>query len=249
MSRTQQAGNKICKLCGQDCSTRPRIKDKAGRYFCRDCYEKAIEKKRSARDAPSSPPSSSVESDDGVDWASEMLGMEAAAPAVGGGLNVCPKCNAPMAGGAVLCTQCGYNAKTGKRSAAAVAEPVGAARKATGSRTGGGVSELVTKPWFAFVAITGLFVVLSLLSRGNESMAALCGGLLGLSNLVISIVILVCAFQSGIGTGFLTLCVPFYVIYFVFVVNDNSLVKVLFGASLASSLIVYATGAVAVPSV
>lgn len=33
------AAAKICTICGDDCSDRPRIKDDSGKYACRDCYE------------------------------------------------------------------------------------------------------------------------------------------------------------------------------------------------------------------
>ncbi len=39
---------KTCVLCGEDCSTRARIKDPKGRYYCRACYEK----ERAARAQP-----------------------------------------------------------------------------------------------------------------------------------------------------------------------------------------------------
>src|SRR5437867_10526512 len=41
-------GAKICVACGEDCSNRPRTKDAKGRYFCKPCYEKAVQHQRSA---------------------------------------------------------------------------------------------------------------------------------------------------------------------------------------------------------
>lgn len=34
--------NKPCARCGVDCTDRPRVKDEKGRYFCRECYDRAL---------------------------------------------------------------------------------------------------------------------------------------------------------------------------------------------------------------
>jgi hypothetical protein len=41
--------DKICHICGTDCSNKPRMKDNKGRYFCKACYEKALRAKRAQR--------------------------------------------------------------------------------------------------------------------------------------------------------------------------------------------------------
>jgi len=40
MHMSDTGTEKLCVICGEDCSTRPRIKDKQGRYACRACYER-----------------------------------------------------------------------------------------------------------------------------------------------------------------------------------------------------------------
>ncbi|MGD2111470.1 MAG: hypothetical protein PVI86_19000 [Phycisphaerae bacterium] len=42
MARKESAG-KTCRICGRDCSDRPRMKDKKGHYFCRECFDRAKE--------------------------------------------------------------------------------------------------------------------------------------------------------------------------------------------------------------
>ena len=42
---------RICGICHEDCSERPRIKDPKGRYFCRACYDEAVAA-RKEREAP-----------------------------------------------------------------------------------------------------------------------------------------------------------------------------------------------------
>ncbi len=45
---------KICVICGEDCSGRPRIKDPRGHYYCKACYEQARHRLQGqqAADAP-----------------------------------------------------------------------------------------------------------------------------------------------------------------------------------------------------
>lgn len=35
--------NKACARCGVDCTNIPRVKDEKGRYFCRECYDRALQ--------------------------------------------------------------------------------------------------------------------------------------------------------------------------------------------------------------
>ena len=38
---SQSTSEKICVLCGEDCSTKPRIKDSHGNYYCKTCHQDA----------------------------------------------------------------------------------------------------------------------------------------------------------------------------------------------------------------
>ena len=98
---------KICGLCGEDCSGRPRIKDPKGHYYCMTCYEEALERRKAT--APTSPPPDPVrETSDSPDDLSGVL----SAPPVS--QEPCPGCGGPLAGDAVLCTNCGYDRRTGQ---------------------------------------------------------------------------------------------------------------------------------------
>lgn len=44
---------KICGICGRDCSNDPRTKDPKGRYFHRSCYEEAARRQAERREASS----------------------------------------------------------------------------------------------------------------------------------------------------------------------------------------------------
>jgi DNA-directed RNA polymerase subunit RPC12/RpoP len=152
----------------------------------------------------------------------------APAPSSAGG---CPSCGAPLPRGAVLCTTCGYNLATKQRTVAgrpaALGKPTAPKYDAPWYKT--------PYPYIGFVLVVlgvfyflgranPLFMVAFLVSAGLYYVAAL-------------IIVLVAAFKEGVGTGFLTLCIPFYAIYFVFKVNDNDTLKLIYGVAIIIGLI------------
>jgi hypothetical protein len=58
MASPNQAGGKICVICHEDCSTRARTKDRAGRYYCQECYDRAKKKIAARKQAPAAQPPS-----------------------------------------------------------------------------------------------------------------------------------------------------------------------------------------------
>ena len=84
--------------------------------------------------------------------------------------------------------------------------------------------------------------VLFVIARSNEDLAELYLIPQSLFGLVIAVIVLVQAFRQSIGTGILTLCVPFYVLYFVFSVNQNAYIKALFGASMLAGAASFGVG-------
>ena len=92
--------DKTCVVCAADCADRPRVKDPAGRYYCRTCYESA---KRA--DGHQERPLASSD---------ELGGLSPAEPAAAADRaerhhDGYPNCRSPMPDDAVICTQCGYN--------------------------------------------------------------------------------------------------------------------------------------------
>lgn len=104
---------KVCVICKQDCSGRPHVKDRQGRYACRACVEK-----QQARVAAKTPPQ---RQSDGLDPVMARL--------VEGSVAVkstpCPQCSNPIPTGGIVCIQCGFNTETGKsmRTRVTVEEP------------------------------------------------------------------------------------------------------------------------------
>lgn len=126
-----------------------------------------------------------------------------------------------LARGAILCTQCGYNRATGQR--------IGAGRPVPPGKPSGTPWEV---PWYStpypylgvFLAVLGCLFFL-----GRQEPAYMLAFFIvaGLYSLGTHILVFVAAFQESIGTGFLTLCIPFYALYFVFKVSDSGLLRLL----------------------
>src|SRR5688572_26007568 len=101
---------KICGICGEDCSARPRIKDQQGRYFCKACAEQAAQR----RAAPPPPAAAAAEED----ALPASFWNDAAAQTT----TPCPSCGSPMGQGAVICLSCGRNRQSGRGAKVKVAK-------------------------------------------------------------------------------------------------------------------------------
>lgn len=122
----------------------------------------------------------------------------------------------------MLCPQCGYNRVTGQRIVAG--RPVAPGKP--------GAPQWET-PWYktAYPYLGALFVVLGVLyflGKQNPVFMLAFLGTAVLYSLVVHIIVVVAAFRESAGTGFLTLCIPFYALYFVYKVCENDTLKVLY---------------------
>lgn len=228
-------GLKTCVICGEDCAGQPRIKDKKGRYYHKTCYEQAKAKKAS----PAPPVEAAlkplaIEGDEpgGFDPFGDLADSPAPeAPPVGA--NACPSCGNALQSGSVLCMNCGYNQKGGKQ----VSTKVGKPKKVRDDDSGGGpgIANLIKNPLVvsATYVITMLLMMLALkASPDNVAVGGIFALVYLLMSLSIGIGILIDAFRESIATGFLTLCIPFYILYFVFGVSESAWVKYMFTANI-----------------
>jgi hypothetical protein len=151
-------------------------------------------------------------------------------PAAAGG-GVCPSCGAGLARGAVLCTQCGYNLVTKQRMVAGRPAAMGKAMAPAESNA------WYKSPYPYVGALLAVLAVLYYLGRENPVMMLAFLGVSAIYYLIVFVMVLVAAFQDGVGTGFMTLCIPFYAVYFVFKVHDNDTLKVLYGVAFLLGLI------------
>ncbi|MCL4743118.1 MAG: hypothetical protein KJZ54_13050 [Phycisphaerales bacterium] len=105
---------KICAICGEDCSDRPRVKDRAGRYYCKPCEVKAASRPGVAAPAPAATVSTAIlaaESDE------DFIPIEEAHVA---GEKACPVCMLKISADAVVCVHCGYDERKGIQSSTLV---------------------------------------------------------------------------------------------------------------------------------
>ena len=56
--------------------------------------------------------------------------------------------------------------------------------------------------------------------------------------LVTHILVVVSAFKESVGTGFLTLCVPFYGLYYVFKISEDETLQILYTVAIVINLAV-----------
>jgi hypothetical protein len=92
-------------------------------------------------------------------------------------------------------------------------------------------------PWYktALPYVAVIFAVIGLgyyFGRDNPKIVLGLVGVAALYCLCVQIMVIVAGFKYGAGTGFLTLCLPFYALYFVYKVHDNETLKVLYGGAI-----------------
>ncbi len=80
-----------------------------------------------------------------------------------------------------------------------------------------------------------LFGGLYLWARTGQTGALVFVGLQAIYGLGVGIFTLVLAFKESAGTGFMTLCIPCYSLYFVYGLSENPLLKALFTVSILTS--------------
>lgn len=104
-------------LCGEDCAGQPRVKDKRGRYYCPMCYDKAVEQVRadqtSAQIIGSSSGGATTVADDSP-LRSMINEGDDVSTAVGAARRTCTVCGQPVDPAWVLCTNCGFNLRSGE---------------------------------------------------------------------------------------------------------------------------------------
>ncbi len=164
---------KICVRCGEDCSSRPRIKDPRGRYYCKHCYDKAkaeLEAKKAeaemdfiARELEPAPPVAPP-----VAPPTESAEAPPVQP------TSCPECGAALAPGAVICTNCGYNVQTGHTVEPTLVAPPAGIAVAAGRSTWPLVIGIVSVVFGAGGTLyNGFNLVVRLLSLGSSAPSVL----------------------------------------------------------------------------
>lgn len=231
---------KVCVHCGQDCSKKARTKDAQGRYACKECHEaavaraargpaipaKPIEVKRPA--VPAAPPSrpavrAQTEEEPGV--LSELLTQVKTV--------ACTACGAPMEPGAVFCTRCGVNTKTGQR----IGTRVEKAPKEPKAKTRRGPSPLLDPMWSGLGALAVLGGVAAL-GMSNTDALPFAAAILLLYTLVFGIWMLIDAFQNSVVSGLLYIFLPFYALYYGLAKCEHAFLKTHWAIGVVAGIVV-----------
>lgn len=124
MTSSQNPIAKICTICGNDCSRRERIRDKAGRYYCKNCYDCACQKRAASRKDQVMSMSGSedryyenTEEEEVLPWdGDDVAGYnQLDSDVYKNAAKECPGCGKFQPGNTIICTDCGLNWQTGKK--------------------------------------------------------------------------------------------------------------------------------------
>ncbi len=107
---------------------------------------------------------------------------------------------------------------------ASPSKPAARARRSVGASEG---------PWYKtpypyLGAVALVLGGLYFLAKQNAEMMPVFIGCAALYSLTVHIMVVVAAFRESVGTGFLTLCIPIYGLYFVFAVSESNVLKTLY---------------------
>lgn len=100
---------KICVVCKQDCSKKPRTKDSAGHYTCAECAKKASAPAKTSAPKPAARPAAAAVGGDDDAIMGALLADVSVASA-----NRCENCGTAMEKDALLCVRCGFDSRTGR---------------------------------------------------------------------------------------------------------------------------------------
>ena len=198
---------KICCICGEDCSGKPRIKDSSGNYACKACAAAYSSKqtKPSSQAEPKAPrPQRDTEPVDAdvdaalwADLADPTANIASQAEIGEGGLPMCPSCKSSVGSGQTICLTCGKNLSSGK----SVRTQITKAAKDKTSASGGGLKMTLMDggalAGFLIMFIPNAIAYAMALANNELSIAALIIG--GIVGFILWIATIAIAFQEGQG--------------------------------------------------
>lgn len=237
---------KRCRKCGLELSSRPRVKDSHGRYYCKPCYDAAriLRQQKEAASRERSEPSVEVlASDTDLSRFDGLLdgGSSAALPTP----VTCPSCGRGLATDAVLCTACGFDRRTGQRIGVASAPPtepqrVVSARVASTRRSSAALESDVPfwrTAWFFGLVSLAFFGVFYGAAQASTGLAIAYQAVQIIYSLVVTLWIVVLAFQDGIAQGLLSLLCGPYTLYYGFAKVESAHLKFALGVSIIASVL------------
>lgn len=232
---SNEAGSaKVCSMCGQDVSGKPRSKDAEGRYVCADCLKgKAPE--GGAKPQAKAPAKAKASEDNAflLDLGGKPLEVA-----------LCSNCQQPLRPKAKICTLCGYDPehqttlktkiskdKPPKERGPKVKQPMGPGTK------------------FFLGAVGPVAIAAGVYVGTGDSMAAMAANLLSvIIGLVVWIWGIVAGFKTGLLHGVLMIVtLGLWGLYYIFVVQEDARLKGAYGGSWASGILLAVVAAVVQP--
>jgi hypothetical protein len=235
---------KICIVCGEDCSGKPRTKDLKGNYTCRACFDSAKARAEVARPRAAVAPAARAGAgafeaapDDNAVLAALLHGESA-------GGEACPSCGVVLPVGGEVCLHCGYSTARGKQMKTVA---VRAPRERRASPATGALTALLASPMFIFFGLTTFFVGTFFLGMNSEPVMLLFLVAVLIASLVTLVYEVVAAFSDGDkGWGICAVCqiIPclgvacsLAMLYYVFAVSGRGRLKALLGAVLIGGVL------------
>ena len=247
---------KICACCGETCEGQPRVKDRHGRYYHERCHGRAQKQQWKRQEQIEHAPSAAFANADtsaGDTAAVAALVLEATSDSTGSStatghlsatgdlsaaaiptpashngasaaLFACPTCGGPVEPGAVLCLRCGYS----DHPAATLYERIGRIITAPISL---GIGWLISPKTIGIIIIAFMAALIALAFYSDTGERIFIGSYIALFAAA-TVWAVVVAFRFGSSHGFLTLFVPFYILYTVYALNENDYLKWMYSAHL-----------------
>lgn len=141
---------KVCSICGQDCSNRPRVKSPEGVYACQACHDAS---KRTSATKRVEQTRTSISSDD-IDLRSAVA-VESRAISEGGPERSCPQCQSFMSIDQRVCVKCGYNRASNRKVSTRVTKEAAGADAALSRKRRANAMAI----WIPIVVFTSLTVI------------------------------------------------------------------------------------------
>lgn len=224
---------KSCSSCGVNLDAKPNHKIGSGKYLCPDCMEKAKAAKfaMNAKNAPAA--AAKAKATAPADDNSFLLGIGSKTGIAEVGTKPCPECGRALTADAVICTGCGFNTDSGKRTRVKILKP----EKAEADGMPKPAVPLHQNPPAVGIAIALLLVggAIGSIYEPDVTLPLAIGINIFGFLLWIKVVKLVMEDKGGL-IGLLFCFIPFYTVYFTYFKQSGEMLKWLTGAMLIGSI-------------
>lgn len=216
---------KVCLICKQDCTGRPRTKDDKGRYICQECIDKYGPEKVARiiadTDAFTKP------FDDGIDLAAAAAAEAKTTPAELTPDQSCPKCANFMQSSARICMHCGFD----RQEKRVIRTKVQKAKADPGEKVSVGEASKAAVVWGSIV-LSVIMVASGLVAFVVPEAIIITAVIMVPISLALNLFVIICQFRDGdsvygwisvigIFVGILWLAT----LYWIFAVNHRSWLK------------------------